>query len=102
MKNLISKSLPFFIIFLLSVSKISYSQYDTTHYIPYLGDFTGNSKMTNLEYENTFGGAYFMFSTFESGPVNVKYIEEIVQGLIGSHLIFTLQMYPQEVLRHGL
>lgn len=28
--------------------------------------------MTNLEYENTFGGAYFMFSTFESGPVNVK------------------------------
>lgn len=49
-----------------------YSQYDTTHYIPYFGDLSGQNKMSNLEYESSFGGAYIMFSTFEPGPVNVK------------------------------
>ena len=52
-----------------------YTQYDTTHYIPYLGDFTGANKMTNLEYENTFGGAYFMFSTFESSILHAQDVQ---------------------------
>ena len=57
--------------FLLSSLSI-FSQYDTTHYIPYFGDLTQRTKVTNLEYETTSGGAYFMFSTFEPGPVNIK------------------------------
>ena len=48
------------------------SQYDTTHYIPYLTDLTGATKMSNLEYQSPFNGAYFMFSTFEAGSTNVK------------------------------
>jgi hypothetical protein len=48
------------------------SQYDTTHYIPYLADLTGQSKMANLEYQDSFNGAYFMFSTFEAGTTNIK------------------------------
>ena len=48
------------------------SQYDTTHYIPYLADLTGATKMANLEYQSVFNGAYFMFSTFEAGSTNVK------------------------------
>ncbi|MBT5283753.1 MAG: hypothetical protein HOL86_06445, partial [Flavobacteriaceae bacterium] len=48
------------------------SQYDTTHYIPYLTDLTGDSTTSNLEYNdsykgNIYGGAYLVFSTFESG-----------------------------------
>ena len=49
------------------------SQYDTTHYIPYLADLTGeSSSMANLEYDDSsYNGAYFMFSTFEAGTTNV-------------------------------
>ena len=45
------------------------AQYDTTHYIPYLTDFPGQTKTANLEHD---GGAYIMFSTFETSNVNVK------------------------------
>ena len=59
-------------VFFLFSSLSIFSQYDTTHYIPYFADLTGRNKLTNLEYEDLSGGAYFMFSTFESGPVNIK------------------------------
>ena len=65
------------------------AQYDTTHYIPYLTDLTGNKKLASLERNasvyngNTLasrpttggegsGGAYIMFSTFEPGPFYVR------------------------------
>tara|TARA_B100002019_G_C21164133_1_gene544886 strand:- start:127 stop:510 length:384 start_codon:yes stop_codon:yes gene_type:complete len=59
-------------IFFLFSSLSIFSQYDTTHYIPYFADLTKRTKVTNLEFEITSGGAYFMFSTFEPGPVNIK------------------------------
>ena len=59
-------------IFFLFSSLYIFSQYDTTHYIPYFADLTKRKKVTNLEFETTSGGAYFMFSTFEPGPVNIK------------------------------
>ena len=42
--------------FLLSSLSI-FSQYDTTHYIPYFADLTGRTATTNLEYEDSNGGA---------------------------------------------
>ena len=59
-------------VFFLFSSLSIFSQYDTTHYIPYFADLTKRTKVTNLEFETTSGGAYFMFSTFEPGPVNIK------------------------------
>ena len=56
------------------------SQYDTTHYIPYLADLTGATKMANLEYQSAFNGAYFMFSTFEAGSTNVKVYRRNASG----------------------
>ena len=56
------------------------SQYDTTHYIPYLTDLTGRSKMANLENQSVFNGAYFMFSTFEAGNTNVKVYRRNASG----------------------
>jgi hypothetical protein len=56
------------------------SQYDTTHYIPYLADLTGATKMANLEYQSVFNGAYFMFSTFEAGSTNVKVYKRNASG----------------------
>tara|TARA_X000000950_G_C13764758_1_gene598388 strand:- start:119 stop:664 length:546 start_codon:yes stop_codon:yes gene_type:complete len=66
-----------------------HSQYDTTHYIPYLTDLTGNKKLASLERNASVyngnslasrpttggegsGGAYIMFSTFEPGPFYVR------------------------------
>ena len=65
------------------------SQYDTTHYIPYLTDLTGNKSLASLERNASVyngsslanrptldgegaGGAYIMFSTLESGPFYVR------------------------------
>ena len=56
------------------------SQYDTTHYIPYLTDLTGRTKMANLENQSVFNGAYFMFSTFEAGNTNVKVYRRNASG----------------------
>jgi hypothetical protein len=56
----------------LVLSGAIYSQYDTTHYIPYLADLTGKDKMANLEFQSVFNGAYFMFSTFEAGTTEIK------------------------------
>ena len=72
------------------------SQYDTTHYIPYFGDLTGRpNKLTNLEYEPTSGGAYIMFSTFESGPVNVKVYRRKSDGTAwATQSIYNQNIYP--------
>ena len=72
-----------------------YSQYDTTHYIPYFGDLTGANKMSNLEYESSFGGAYIMFSTFEPGPVNVKVYRRTNSGTAWTtQSIYNQNIYP--------
>ena len=75
-----------------------YSQYDTTHYIPYFGDLTGANKMSNLEYESSFGGAYIMFSTFEPGPVNVKVYRRTNSGTAWT----TQSIYNQNIYRVNL
>ena len=69
----------FFSFWLLLLGTL-HSQYDTTHYIPYLTDLTGRSKMANLENQSVFNGAYFMFSTFEAGNTNVKVYRRNASG----------------------
>ncbi|MGA0316462.1 MAG: hypothetical protein ACO3LB_02090, partial [Flavobacteriaceae bacterium] len=56
------------------------SQYDTTHYIPYLADLTGETSFANLEDERNFKGAYFMFSTFEAGTTSIKVYKRNASG----------------------
>ena len=70
----------YFFSFWLLVLGTLHSQYDTTHYIPYLTDLTGRSKMANLENQSVFNGAYFMFSTFEAGNTNVKVYRRNASG----------------------
>ena len=80
----------------LVLSGAIYSQYDTTHYIPYFGDLTKQSNAkTNLEFETDRGGAYIMFSTFESGPVNVKVYKRI--GYPGNGWMTTLPIYDEDI-----
>ncbi len=84
-----------------------HSQYDTTHYIPYLTDLTGNKKMASLERNASVynfsllaprpttggegsGGAYIMFSTFEPGPFYVRIYKRNILELIGSRLKYFL------------
>lgn len=78
----------FFSFWLLLLGTL-HSQYDTTHYIPYLTDLTGNKSLASLERNASVynynslasrltiggegsGGAYIMFSTFEPGPFYVR------------------------------
>jgi len=70
----------YFFSFWLLVLGTLQSQYDTTHYIPYLADLTGKTKMANLEYQSPFNGAYFMFSTFEAGTTNFKVYRRNASG----------------------
>jgi len=85
----------YFLLICLVLSGAVFSQYDTTHYIPYFGDLSGQNTMTNLEYESSFGGAYIMFSTFEPGPVNVKvYRRTSSGGAWTTQSIYNQDIYP--------
>ncbi|MDG1028638.1 MAG: hypothetical protein P8O98_06520, partial [Flavobacteriaceae bacterium] len=70
----------YFLLLCLVLSGAVYSQYDTTHYIPYLADLTGRTKMANLENQSVFSGAYIMFSTFEAGTTNVRVYRRNASG----------------------
>ena len=88
----------YFLLVCLVLSGAVCSQYDTTHYIPYFGDLSGQNTMTNLEYESSFGGAYIMFSTFEPGPVNVKvYRRTSSGGAWTTQSIYNQDIYNQDI-----
>jgi hypothetical protein len=98
---LVKKIKDYSLLICLVLSGAIYSQYDTTHYIPYFGDLSGENTMSNLEYESSYGGAYITFSTFEPGPVNIKVYSRTSTGtaawtnqIIPNQFIYDENIYP--------